>query len=536
MKGVPTERPEYTAAVGDIVHKFLGDNVSVVGSTSIAGSYVYEVKIPEEEGELSQEELQKLQVLCRLRCNQIQQSLPPSPQTPQSAFHSTNPPSYRSPSTILPSPTPTATVSPPAPSSPPQKLVPKNRPDTIRIKNIPISYTKDVVKLVIGDAFKSTPLIHSLAPYSKDYLCATVTFPEEKDLEYPTKRLPAIRQAHQQKPGKADFQYDVDFFNFTPLWDAAFGDKEVIVDIVAVVGLGTHAFGTFRSPSAGSHEMWLRDFLPKDIPKTRILLYGYPSTVDGGQSIEKVEDIASTFLNRLTMFRRGTSTRERPIIFIGQSLGGLIVQEALLKAQNSPDANEVEIFNSWHGLVGFGIPIGGLRNPSLIEAVKNQPNKVLIRQLCLDELGTPSDYLKQLKVNFERCCEGKKRVAYAPEILYFWERHYSQPRTRNGIVGDKVRMVEDTETPGARNLPLNANHSEMVKYRSRSDLLYEDVWLNINGMVDNIVEKKQILAAQTSPSNKAQKGKGKPGGKGPRGGPRRKGTFISGDEDDVLHS
>jgi hypothetical protein len=88
---------------------------------------------------------------------------------------------------------------------------------------------------------------------------------------------------------------------------------------VAVVGLGTHAFGTFRSPSAGSHEMWLRDFLPKDIPKTRILLYGYPSTVDGGQSIEKVEDIASTFLNRLAMFRRVTSVSHETNIFEGPS-------------------------------------------------------------------------------------------------------------------------------------------------------------------------------------------------------------------------
>jgi hypothetical protein len=31
---VPTERSEYTAAVGDIIHKFLGDNASIVGSTS----------------------------------------------------------------------------------------------------------------------------------------------------------------------------------------------------------------------------------------------------------------------------------------------------------------------------------------------------------------------------------------------------------------------------------------------------------------------------------------------------------------------
>lgn len=82
--------------------------------------------------------------------------------------------------------------------------------------------------------------------------------------------------------------------------------------IVAVVGLGTHAFGTFRSTSRGSHEMWLRDFLPKDIPNTRVLLYGYPSAVPGGQSTEKVEDIASTFLNRLAILRKNSSVHGPP--------------------------------------------------------------------------------------------------------------------------------------------------------------------------------------------------------------------------------
>lgn len=138
-------------------------------------------------------------------------------------------------------------------------------------------------------------------------------------------------------------------------------------------------------------------------------------------------------------------TRERPIIFIGQSLGGLIIQEVsfnscsknykltltikcLLRAADSNDQYEREIFTSWHGLVGFGIPIGGLNNSSLIAAVKGQPNKVLIDQLCL-EGDQPSPYLIKLKPRFESCCARKERSSYAPEVLYFWERHYSQPRT-----------------------------------------------------------------------------------------------------------
>jgi hypothetical protein len=42
---VPMERPEYTTAVGDIVHKFLGDNASVAGSASIVNNSIRQIRI-----------------------------------------------------------------------------------------------------------------------------------------------------------------------------------------------------------------------------------------------------------------------------------------------------------------------------------------------------------------------------------------------------------------------------------------------------------------------------------------------------------
>ena len=73
-----------------------------------------------------------------------------------------------------------------------------------------------------------------------------------------------------------------------------------------MVGLGTHAFGTFRSPEPGSSKMWLRDYLPEDVDNIRVLLYGYNSKVDHSNSFQSVEDIASTMLERLINFRRFT--------------------------------------------------------------------------------------------------------------------------------------------------------------------------------------------------------------------------------------
>ncbi|KAI9642688.1 hypothetical protein NHQ30_008419 [Ciborinia camelliae] len=515
---VSVHREEYTIAIEDIVHKFFGRYAKVVRHESPSGAENYEVQLPAKENP-KPEELQKLHNLCRIKVHALGQELGPLQKSDKGKGVARR---SDSGSDKIPPPPP-----PPA----------KDRPDTIRIKNIPMTYTREVVEIVIQQEFCSKPRIHSLALQTKEHLCATVTFPDEEH-GFPTEQLPKVIQARQSRPGAPEIQYDADFLGLTTLYNAGSERFKVDVDIVAVVGLGTHAFGTFRSTTPGSHEMWLRDFLPKDIPNSRILLYGYPSTVPGGQSMEKVEDIASTFLNRLTLLRKNTLTQNRPIIFIGQSLGGLIVQESLLRAADSRDHYEREIFGSWHGLVGFGIPIGGLNNPSLIEVVKSQPNKVLISQLCRDrELGTPSNYLIELKHRFENCCKRKERSSfYAPEVLYFWERHYSQPRTRNGIVGEKILMVEDNDnaTPGARNLPLNSDHSGMVKYSSRADVNYDHVSNNIQAMVESLVERGDIVM-QSSPVQmqsspvQMQQGRFERFASGPLP-PKRRPTFLSEDE------
>ncbi|KAF7908100.1 uncharacterized protein EAF01_003855 [Botrytis porri] len=506
---VSGDRKECTVAIEGIVHKFFGKNAKVIRNKSASGAqnYDYEVQLPSNEAP-KPEELQKVHNLCRIKVQAILRELDPLPKSDKGK----------------------GPVQPPSSDS---KKVPKppaikDRPDTIRIKNIPVAYTEKVLEVIVQEEFRSKPKIRSLALHTREHLCATVTFPDE-EYGFPTEHLPKVILARQSHSDVPEIQYDADFLNFTTLYNASSEGLQADVDIVAVVGLGTHAFGTFRSTTPGSHEMWLRDFLPKDIRNIRVLLYGYPSTVSGGQSMEKIEDIASTFLNRLTMLRRNTSTRNRPIIFIGQSLGGLIVQESLLRAADSRDPYEREIFDSWHGLVGFGIPIAGLNNPSLIEAVKSQPNKVLIGQLCRDrENGTPSTYLIELKHRFESCCKRKERSSsHAPEVLYFWERHYSQPRTRNGIVGEKILMVEDSATPGARNLPLNSDHSGMVKYSSRSDLLYEDVSSNIDGMVCSLEEQR--IAVQSTSGNEFSQRRGDQIINGPSA-PRRRGTFLSQDE------
>lgn len=74
--------------------------------------------------------------------------------------------------------------------------------------------------------------------------------------------------------------------------------------IIAIEGLGTNPFGTFRSPEGDG--MWLRDFLPDVFPDSRILLYGYDSKVPGSKSSQSVPEIAGTCKNFVMNFRELT--------------------------------------------------------------------------------------------------------------------------------------------------------------------------------------------------------------------------------------
>lgn len=77
-----------------------------------------------------------------------------------------------------------------------------------------------MLKADIETIFRAVPVIHSLAPYSSTYSCATVTFPE-KEPKFPLKLIEdAEFRWRRRNSGDFDFQYDIKFTGLTPLFDA----------------------------------------------------------------------------------------------------------------------------------------------------------------------------------------------------------------------------------------------------------------------------------------------------------------------------
>src|SRR5436305_13338257 len=123
-------------------------------------------------------------------------------------------------------------------------------PWTYRVEDIPAGTSP--LQLIAEFLAHDRPYIkvRSLVPaIEKGKLIATIS--------YPSSRPP---------PETVDEELEVDcgFIGFTPLNTPK---EPILADIVAVTGLAGHAFGSWSSLP---RQMWLRDFLPQDIPDIAI--------------------------------------------------------------------------------------------------------------------------------------------------------------------------------------------------------------------------------------------------------------------------
>jgi len=80
--------------------------------------------------------------------------------------------------------------------------------------------------------------------------------------------------------------------------------------------------------------MWLRDFLPKKPPDSRILVYGYNANVFSNAT-GRIRTFAENLLEDLRSQR--ICDTNRPIILIGHSMGGLVIKQTPFLARNPSD-------------------------------------------------------------------------------------------------------------------------------------------------------------------------------------------------------
>ncbi|KAK1982091.1 ankyrin repeat-containing protein, partial [Colletotrichum cereale] len=352
-------------------------------------------------------------------------------------------------------------------SSPP----PKPKSLTFRVDDIPIDHINDFGRRIryiaeqdpVLSGVASAIVLRSLVPRDKRIGCATVSIVTHLSGDSLCMRLLQAGNGHP-------YTYSCNFEGITPLYEAEGGAD---IDIIAVPGLGSHALGSWKS--LNSDDVWLRDFLPKEIPTIRVLLYGYDTVLPGSLSKQSIKDLGSTLLERITAFRAGDDTNRRPLILIGHSLGGLLIKEALVQARRRRSDTKSDLSKATFGLLFFGVPNLGLRNEQLRTLVRGQPNESLINDLLVDNDSEPSNCLKSLADHFSETC----RDYY--QVVSFFERSLS-PTIELGkdgkwrktgrpsllVTGDSATSTGLVAAADEDNIPLNTDHSGLVKFDSKS--------------------------------------------------------------------
>ena len=171
----------------------------------------------------------------------------------------------------------------------------------------------------------------------------------------------------------------------------------------------------------------------------------------------------------------------------------------------SHDPNGVKIAKSCSALIFFGVPNLGLQHDELISIVEGQPNEVLIRDPVVDPYSSePSPLMKRISSQFS---EHYKHLRYV--VLYFETQQSPtveverpsrlltklilthpakiQPDGSLSRTGPLKFLVTEksatnvglTAEVNEYNIPLNRDHSSLVKFEDRGQEEYKMVMTKI---------------------------------------------------------
>ncbi|KAH6887730.1 hypothetical protein B0T10DRAFT_607608 [Thelonectria olida] len=230
------------------------------------------------------------------------------------------------------------------------------------------------------------------------------------------------------------------------------------IDIVAVHGLhpfgsGSNSFSTWTARQGEERRNWLShaEFLPKELPTARIMIFSYNSNAVFQASRAVITDHSRNLLERLRQ-KRSNNAPNRPLMFICHSLGGLLVKEALFQAYYSNETHREVIYNCTKGIVFFGTPQKGGENVVIGNLVAN------VVRACTG--GLDNKYMEVLKGD----------TLFSDVTRDFFE---SRGHDMNYISFIETRKTKGTMVvlrensvlglPNEQQIPLDTDHAHMCK-------------------------------------------------------------------------
>ncbi|KAF1951354.1 hypothetical protein CC80DRAFT_210229 [Byssothecium circinans] len=288
--------------------------------------------------------------------------------------------------------------------------------------------------------------------------------------------------------------------------------------IVAVQGLGAHAFYTWvrkvptaqttkrtkerirvktfsrlfgkksRSPDDDGGRttrevMWPRDLLVPAFTNARVATYSYGSDWRDRQVNTSLWECGQQLLEVLLQHRQGASERRRPLILIGHSLGGLVIQQALTNAVHGLDYTDIRA--SVAGIIFLGTPFQGSS-----EAVYAQWLAKLIR------LQEAEGHRYTLLKTLQRECASLRDL-----LTSFWRSYgdynmtcfYENREAEYGPINRQFVSRQSATLVGQKMMYMDTDHSGLNKFSGADDRNFMLLLPELRSMVENsrsVVEER----------------------------------------------
>jgi protein SERAC1 len=227
---------------------------------------------------------------------------------------------------------------------------------------------------------------------------------------------------------------------------------------------------------------WPRDLLTHDLPDARIMTFGYDADV---VKIWGMTPAGSNGLHghgkslayALSDSRSAASAKERPLILVAHSLGGLVCEQAMLVCRAANELRLKSVLQSVVGIVFLGTPHRGSDLAAWGSIVAKYLHRIRsVNRNIIKTLELKSEVLASVEQDFQQLLLTPEHVNRT-RIFCFYEE-LAVPLVGK-IVPDESAILEQYS-----NLSIHGNHMDMTKFSASTDNGYRAVcgvlkdWIN----------------------------------------------------------
>ncbi|XP_073527616.1 protein SERAC1 [Phyllobates terribilis] len=262
-------------------------------------------------------------------------------------------------------------------------------------------------------------------------------------------------------------------------------------DVLFVHGLMGAAFKTWRqqdrdqpldesaSQEEDYTECWPKDWLAEDCPALRIISVEYDTHLSDWKAkcpadndSKSMAYRSSELLKKLKMAGVG----KRPIVWMSHSMGGLLVKKMLVNASKDKDLQD--FVKNTRGIAFYSVPHHGSR---LAEYSVNA-RLLLFPSIEVKELSKDSPALKELNEEFLEFAKNKdfKVVSFAETL----------PTRIGSMMRLHVVPAESADLGIGNIIPVQVNHLNICKPKSKDSLIYQDTLQFIMDALDADLKKQ----------------------------------------------